>query len=161
MTGAKVEAFAKLSSLANPSVAKRGACPEFTASNNARWRDVERALTDLQQCERPNHWQGARDRVALAAWHYITIRCCRSGAADLSHRWRQRYAEGGEREAGGGARGGAEQEAFAVLLDFRFSERVQIGLTGTRYAMQDWFGRARSWAAPFFGANSSVGITSA
>src|SRR5208337_2094802 len=69
-------------------------------------------------------------RGAARAWHYKAERVRRSGVRDLVERRRQGDAEGGEGKAGSGARGGAQEEAFAVLLDLGLGERVQVGHHG-------------------------------
>ena len=68
-----------------------------------------------------NSWRSqAIDRMrknALRRGRGTTLRSfgVGSGVRDLAGRW-QGDAEGGEREGGGGTRGGAQQEALAVLF---------------------------------------------
>src|SRR5208337_3333533 len=80
-----------------------------------------------------NSWRSqAIDRMrknALRRGRGTTLRSfgVGSGVRDLAQgRW-QGDAEGGEREGGGGTRGGAQQEALAVLFDLGLGERVEIG----------------------------------
>ena len=55
---------------------------------------------------------------------------CGSGVGDLAQRRRQGDADSGKRQAGGGTRSGAQQEALAILLDFCLGKRLQIGDNG-------------------------------
>src|SRR5258705_12452277 len=65
-------------------------------------------------------------RAAPAAWHYI-FDGAESGGGGVADGWRQRDDSFTEREAGGGMRRGANDEAFAVVLDFGLGQGIQIG----------------------------------
>src|SRR5271165_475304 len=71
-----------------------------------------------------------RKRAARTPWHYITRFWCGSDVADEAQGRRQCETEGGKRKAGGGARGGAQEKALAVLLDLGLGQRVQVGDDG-------------------------------
>ena len=66
------------------------------------------------------------NRAAPAAWHYI-FDGAESGDGGVADGWRQRDAGCTEREAGGGMRRGANDEAFAVVLDFGLGQGIRIG----------------------------------
>ena len=60
-------------------------------------------------------------------WHYKTLVLRGLGVRDLAERRREGDAEGGKGERGAGARGGAQEEALAVLFDLGLGERVEVG----------------------------------
>jgi hypothetical protein len=63
--------------------------------------------------------------AAGAAWHYIAREGSVAGAGRQGRR--QGDADGVEREAGGGARGAADEEAPAVVDDLGLGQGVEVG----------------------------------
>src|SRR5271166_3235857 len=110
---------------------------QLTCAPAARWTSAHRRPIS-SDARRPvwlifNSWRSqAIDRMrknALRRGRGTTLRSFGVGSdvRDLAQgRW-QGDAEGGEREGGGGTRGGAQQEALAVLFDLGLGERVEIG----------------------------------
>ena len=63
--------------------------------------------------------------AALATWHYIS----EAGLVDggLAHGRREGDTGGAQSEAGGGARGGADEEDLAVVLELGLGQGIEVG----------------------------------